>query len=69
MIGLFAGGATASPVAKNGTKKLSQLFKELLGSNLEFKLITPKPTTGTYFDTNLSRFSLAGLPMVSILDF
>ena len=62
-------GTTASLVAKNGTKKLSQPFEELQGSNSEFKLITPKPITGTYFDTNLSRFGLAGFPMAAILDF
>ena len=28
MIGSFASGATASLVAKNGTKKLSQLFED-----------------------------------------
>ena len=69
MIGSFASGATASLVAKNGTKKLFQLFEELQGSYLEFKLITPKPNTGTYFDTNLSRFGLTGLPMAAIMDF
>ena len=62
-------GATAFLVAKNGTKKLAQPIKELQGSNLEFKLITLKPTTGTYFETYLSRFSLAGLPMAGIMDF
>ena len=36
---------------------------------MEFKLITPKPITGTYFETNLSRFGLVGLPMAAILDF
>ena len=50
MIGSFASGATAPQVAKNGTQKLSQPFEELQGSNLEFKLITPKPITGTFFD-------------------
>ena len=50
-------------------KAISQLFEELQGSNSEFKLITPKSITGTHFDTNLSRFNLAGLPMVVILDF
>ena len=50
MIGSFESGATAFHVAKNGTKKLSQPFEELQGSNLEFKLITPKPIIGTYFD-------------------
>ena len=69
MIVSFASGATAFLVAKNGTKKLSQPIKELQGSNLEFKLITLKPTTGTYFETYLSRFSLAGLPMAGIMDF
>ena len=56
-------------MAKNGTKKSFHPPDELHGSNLEFKLITPKPITGTYFETNLSRFYLAGLPMVAILDF
>ena len=42
-------GATSSLVAKNLTKKLSQPFEELQVSNLEFKLITPKPIIGTYF--------------------
>ena len=50
-------------------KAISQLFEELQGWNLEFKLITPKSLTGTYFDTILSRFGLAGFPMVAILDF
>ena len=66
MIRSFASGATALLVAKNGTKKISQLFEELRGSNLEFNLNTPKPITGTYFETNLSRFGLAGLPKVAI---
>ena len=48
---------------------ISQPFKELQGWNLEFKLITPKSITGTYSDTKLSRFGLASLPMVVILDF
>ena len=69
MIGSFASGTIAFIVAKNWTKNLSQLFKELQDSNLEFKLITPKPNTGTYFDTNLSRFGLAGLHMAVLLDF
>ena len=56
MIGLFESSATSSLVAKNRTKKLSLLFEELQGSYLEFKLITPKPITGTYFETNLRRF-------------
>jgi len=53
-------------VAKNGTENLSQLFNELQGSNSEFKLITLKPITGTYFDTNLL---LAGLPMMTFFNF
>ena len=69
MIGLFTCGATASLMPKNETKKLSQLFEELQGSNLEFKLITPKPITWTYFLSNMSRFGLAGFPMVAILNF
>ena len=47
MIESFSSGTPASQVAKNGTKKLSQLFEELQGSNSEFKLITPKPIIGT----------------------
>ena len=56
------------PGGQNRTKKLSQPFEEQQGSNLEFKLITPKSITGTYFETT-HRFSLAGLPMAAILDF
>ena len=41
---------------------ISQPFEEL-------KLYTPKPITWTYFDTILSRFGLAGLPIAAILDF
>ena len=37
-------------------KAISQLFQELWGYNLEFKLITPKSIIGTYFDTKLSSF-------------
>ena len=48
---------------------ISQLFEELQSWNSEFKLINPKPITGTNFETNLSRFGLAGLPLVTILDF
>ena len=69
MIGSFASGATASLLVKNDNGKISQLFEELQGSNSEFELITPKPITRTYFETNLSRFCLAGLPMEAILDF
>ena len=47
MIGLYASGATASKVAKNHTKNLYQLFKELQGANSEFKLITPISIIGT----------------------
>ena len=36
---------------------------------MEFRLFTPKSITVTYFDTKLSRFGLAGLPIVAILDF
>ena len=56
MIGSFASGTTASLVAKNVTKKLNQPFEELQGSNSEFRLITPKPITGTYFEINLGRY-------------
>ena len=69
MIGSLAVGTTSSLVAKNLTKKLYQPFKELQGSYLEFKLIIPKTITENCFVTNLSRFGLAGLPMVAILDF
>ena len=69
IIGSFANGATASLVTKNGTTKLSQSFEELWSSILESNLITPKPITGTYFETNLSMFSLAGSPMVAIWNF
>ena len=69
MIGSLASGTTFSLVAENLIKRLSQLFEELQGSNLEFKLIISKPITGTYFETNLSRFGLANLPMVTVLDF
>ena len=62
-------GASASLVAKNGTKKSSQLFEEVLGSNSELKLITSKPITMTYFDTNLNRFGLVCLPMMAIFNF
>ena len=50
-------------------KAISQLFEELQGWNLEFKLFTPKYIRGIYFDTKLCRFGLAGFPMVAILDF
>ena len=69
MIGSFASGATASLLVENDTNKISQLFEELQGSNSEFELITPKPITRTYFETNLSRFCLTGLPMEAICDF
>ena len=50
MIGSLANGATAFLVAKNGTKNLSQLFKELKGSNSEFTLVTPNLFLGPYLD-------------------
>jgi len=37
-----------------------QPFKELQGFYSEFKWIIPTPITVTYFDTNVSRFYLAG---------
>ena len=49
--------------------KISQLFEELQGSNSEIKQITPKPITETYFDTNLSMFGWAGLPVAANMDF
>ena len=48
---------------------LYQPFEELQSLNSEFKLITPKPMRGTYFDTKLSRFGLAGSARVAILEF
>ena len=48
---------------------ISHPFEELQGSNIEFMLITLKPITRTYSNTNLSRFGLAGVPMEAILDF
>ena len=68
MIGSFANGATTSLASKNGTKTY-QPFEELQGSNSEFELITSKPITRTNFETNLSRFGLAGLPIMAILSF
>ena len=63
MIGSFESGTTNSIVAKNLTYDLYQLFKELEGSNLEFKLITSKSITrkilGLFWDnfrTNLEPF-------------
>ena len=50
MIGSFANGAIAFIVAKNQTKNLSQLFKDLQGSNSEFKLVTPNLFLGPYQD-------------------
>ena len=47
---------------------IDQPFEELQGSNSKFKLYTPKPNTGTYFHTVLSRFGLTGLPVEAILD-
>ena len=67
-MGSFPDSATSSMVAKNLTKKLSQSFEELQGWYLEFKLITQKTISGTYFKTNLSRFGLAGFPLAAILD-
>ena len=52
MIGSFTSGATASLVAKNGTKKLSQTFEELKGSNVD----------------HLSGVDLAGLPKAAIFN-
>ena len=67
MIGSIQSGATNSLVAKNGTKNISAVWRE--GSNSEIKQITPKPITETYFDTNLSMFGWAGLPVVANMDF
>ena len=48
---------------------ISLPVEELQTLNSEFKLITPKPITGTYFDTKLSRFGWAGSARVAILKF
>ena len=48
---------------------ISLPVEELQTLNSEFKLITPKPNTGTYFDTKLSRFGWAGSARVAILKF
>lgn len=39
------------------------------GLNSQLELITPKSITGTYFDTNLTGFSLVGLSMETIFDY
>ena len=44
-------------------------LKSYIAQILKFKLITPKSITENCFETNLSRFGLAGLPMAAILDF
>ena len=62
IIGSSASSTTATLVAKNGLKILSHQFDEIQGSNLELKLIS-------YFNNNLSRLGLAGLPTVAVLDF
>ena len=43
-----------------------QLFEELQGWNSEFKLITPKYFTATFFEIKLSTFGLAGSAMAAI---
>ena len=43
-------------------------FEEVQSLNLDFKLNTPRPIIKTYFESNLSRFGLAGLLMEAILD-
>ena len=68
-MGSFTSGDTTSQVAKNGTKIFFQPFEEQQVLNLDSKLNTPKPIIKTYFESNLSRFGLAALPMVAILDF
>ena len=45
-----------------------QSLKEQQSSNSEFKLITSKAITRTYFDTNVISSGLAGLSLVAILD-
>ena len=48
---------------------ISELFEELQGWNLEFKLITPKSITGTTYDTKQGSFCLAGSAMEAFLKF
>ena len=48
--GSFTSGTTASLVAKNGIKTLSQPFEKLQESDSDFKIITLKPINGTYYD-------------------
>ena len=68
MMGSFTSGDTTSQVAKNRTKQLSPPFEEQQVLNLDFKPNTPKLIIKTYFESNLSRFGLAGLLMKAILD-
>ena len=49
-------------------RMLYQLFEELQSLNYKLKRIISKSNTGTHFDTKISRFGLAGLPIVVILD-
>ena len=48
---------------------ISQSFEELMGSNLEVKLMTLKPITGNNIDINLSTICFTGLAMAAILGF
>ena len=61
MIGSFESGAIAFIVAKNQTKNLSQLFKDLQGSNSEFKLVTPNLFLGPYQDYFGTIWTILGL--------
>ena len=59
MIGSFVNSTIAFIVAKNWTRNLSQLFKDLQGSNSEFKLVTLNLFLGPYqdyFETILGLF-------------
>ena len=74
MIELFTGGGATTSLGSVlfsnvgfFWKAVGQRSEKIQGLNSEFKLITPKPITETYFETNLSRFDLAGLPIVVIL--
>ena len=48
---------------------ISQSFEELMGSNLEVKLMTLKPIMGNNIDINLSTICFTGLAMAAILGF
>ena len=65
MIGLVA-VVLLPPLWPNKNQKNILACEGVQGSNLEFKLIIPKPIAVTYFDTYQGMFSLIGLPMTAI---